>query len=48
MKVLLNELNHNDFIRTRLGYGGTRAELKYIEGRISNISPFQSFKMIWL
>lgn len=47
VKNLLNDLNKRLTIRSRLGYGGVKAEITCIEGIIPDIAPFDLFKMIW-
>lgn len=47
VRNLLNELNQKDIIRSRLGYGGVKAEITCLDGIIPDITPFDLFKLIW-
>ena len=47
VRNLLNDLDQKETIRTRLGYGGTKAEIICIEGIIPDISPFDLYKILW-
>ena len=47
VRILLDELNQKNTIRTRIGIGGTNAQIECNSGIIPDMAPFQLFKMIW-
>ena len=47
VRTLLDKLNQNVSIKSRLGYGGTEAQIECTEGNLPEITPFQVFKLVW-
>ena len=47
VRNLMNDLNQQITIRSRLGYGGVKADITCIDSIIPDITPFDFFKMLW-
>ena len=47
VRNLLNDLDQKLIIRSRLGYGGVKAEITCSKGIVPDITPFELFKMLW-